>query len=200
MKNIWVHSCCGKKSGECQGCVGNMQLVKKSEYKKRKEPTKMSEVFEDKLLQSTLRKIDEGIVTRNDFNLLISETTPESIRDRIRRRTIVNPESKHVNKDGHQKLKLPEFNKRVMPKRKPVNQQNHGRSRVAHRHSSKTQAKQYSEEISFIKNNIGKPLTECDYSKCKQDDLSRVVSKMMTIPNINRDWLQELQGILENGR
>ena len=197
---MWIHSCCGKESGECQGCFGNMQLVKKSEYKKRKEPKKMSEVFEDKLLQSTLRKINEGIITRNDFNLLISETTPESIRDRVRRRTIINPESKHVNKDGHQKLKLPEFNKRVMPKRKPVNQQNHGRSKIAHKRSARTQAKQYSEEIGFIKNNIGKPLTECDYSNCKRDDLSRVVNKMMAIPNINRDWLQELQGILENGR
>jgi hypothetical protein len=198
MKDVWVHSCCGKESGDCQGCKGNMQLVKKSEYKKKE--TKMKEVFEDKLLQSTLRKIDEGIVTCSDFNKLISETTPESIRDRIRRRTIVNPEKSHRDKDGHQPLKLPEFNKRVMPKRKPVKQQNHGRSKLAHKHSAKTQAKQYSEEINFIKNHIGKPLTECDYSNCKRDDLTKVVSKMMAIPNINRDWLQELQGILENGR
>jgi hypothetical protein len=94
-------------------------------------------------LDVVLKKIEEQKVTVSDFNQLISESTPEAIRDRLRRRTLKSETESHIdNKTGHQGMSLPHFQKRVAPKRKPENQQNHGRSKVANRHSQRTQARQ----------------------------------------------------------
>ena len=104
---------------------------------------------DDAALAGILKKIDEGTVTCDDFNKLILESTPESIRDRIRRRTIKNTTDSHIDDKGHQQLSLPQFQKRVVPKRKPLHQQNHGRSKIAHAHSARTQKRsaQFDEEI-----------------------------------------------------
>ena len=139
-----------------------------------------------------LQKIQESIVTAADFNILISETTPESIRDRIRRRTTQNATKSHIdNKTGHQSLSLPSMNKRVMPKRKPINQQNHGRSRAGIRHSQKTQAR-YMNESKYISKNIGQPIDESQMVSINIPDLISLASRMLTLPNIDRDWLYKL--------
>lgn len=143
------------------------------------------------------RKIDEGTVTCDDFNRLISESTPESIRDRVRRRTIKNPTDSHQDDDGHQQLQLPQFEKRIAPKRKPLHQQNHGRSNIAHAHSARTQkrtmSRSFDEEINFVKDNIGKPINECDLSNVDKHKLLLLATRMMSMPNVNRDWLSNLR-------
>lgn len=71
---------------------------------------------------------------------------------------------------------------------------------MAHAHSTRTQRRnshQYSEEISFVQNNIGKPINECDLSHIDTRKLMLVVTKMMAIPNINRDWLSDIRSRLE---
>jgi hypothetical protein len=85
-------------------------------------------------------KIRNGTVTETDFNKLISEAMPESVRDRVRRKTNRNPTSSHISQAGHQKLKLPSFAKRVQPKRKknPKSQMN-GSGKAAHDKSTRTQ-------------------------------------------------------------
>lgn len=99
----------------------------------------------DKYLVSVENKISSGTVTCEDFNNLINktmigETTPEAVRDRLRRRSIVNSTESHIdNESGHQALDTPSLAKRVQPKRKPSNQQNHGVSKAAHRQSTRTQ-------------------------------------------------------------
>ena len=40
----------------------------------------------DIMCKEIFDKIDEGTVTADDFNKLILEATPESVRDRVRRR------------------------------------------------------------------------------------------------------------------
>lgn len=86
------------------------------------------------------KKIEERTVTVNDFDELISESTPEAIRNRLRKR--INPSDKVAknhrdNQTGH--ANLPTLAKRVQPKRKPGHQQSHGLSKIAHKHSTKTQ-------------------------------------------------------------
>lgn len=144
------------------------------------------------ILEQVLLKIQESTVTVEDFNKLINETTPESIRDRIRRRTLKSATKSHIdNKTGHQPLKLPDLNKRVMPKRKPVNQQNHGRSKMANRHSQRTQARYVNEAI-FIKDNINKPIDEELLNRQNKSDLLAIATKCLAMPDINRDWLFKL--------
>lgn len=144
-----------------------------------------------KTYKEVLAKIQESKVTIEDFNKLISETTPESIRDRIRRRTLKSPTKSHIdNKTGHQSLSLPSLNKRVMPKRKPVNQQNHGRSRMGQRHSQ--QAQRYMQEAAFIQANIGKPIDESKLISINVPDLLSLASRLLVLPNVNRDWIYNL--------
>jgi hypothetical protein len=155
----------------------------------------------DELLAETLSKIDQGNITVEDFNRLIKETTPASIIDRIRRRTLRNVSKSHIDKkSGHQPLSLPNLAKRVAPKRKPVHQQNHGRSKIAHDHSTRTQRqKSVQEAILYVKNNIGKPINECDYSSLDKSTLAKVANRMASLKNINRDWLLQLVKQIDNG-
>ena len=144
-----------------------------------------------KIYKEVLDKIKESKVTVEDFNRLISETTPESIRDRVRRRTLKSPTKSHIdNKTGHQSLSLPDLNKRVMPKRKPVNQQNHGRGKMGQRHSQRTQ--RYMREAKFIKTNIGKQIDESKLVSINIPDLINLASRLLVLPNVNRDWLYKL--------
>lgn len=146
----------------------------------------------DPVLDTILQLIEEGKATAVDFNHLIAETTPESIRDRIRRRTLKSATKDHLDDKGHQSLKLPSFNKRVMPKRKPNNQQNHGRSKVGHRHSERTQSRQYTEEVKFIASKIGKIVEEKDLQGLDKLALSKIALRMMSLENIDRDWLYNI--------
>lgn len=88
------------------------------------------------------KKIEEQTVTVEDFDNLINESTPEAIRNRLRKR--INPSDtlakRHrENSTGHTTLGGPTLAKRVQPKRKPINQQSHGLAKQAHKHSTKTQ-------------------------------------------------------------
>jgi len=156
----------------------------------------------DKLLEEVLQKIDAKTITCEDFNRLIAETTPESIRDRIRRRTIKNETDSHQDEDGHQQLQLPSFNRRVMPKRKPEHQQSHGRAKLAHRHSAKTQEKtmsaSLSEALEFVIANVNKPISESLIKPYNQTDLRKVITTMMLKSSVNRDWLYELLKCVDN--
>jgi len=146
-------------------------------------------------------KITEGKATADDFNQLIQEATPESVRDRVRRRTTVNDTDSHQDIEGHQQLNLPSFGDRVQPKRKPAgHSQMNGRGRIAHRHSARTQSKtvpeRFVEAVEFIKQNIGKPEYNIQLVEDKHA-LNLLATKMMAIPNINRDWLSDLITILK---
>lgn len=119
-----VTSCCKRPPEECPGCPGGMELVPEESHK-------------------IYKKIQEGIVTAEDFNQLISEAMPECTRDRVRRRTTKNVTDSHQDSEGHQKLKSPTFADRVQPKReKSSNSQMKGRGKSGHRRSTRTQNRQ----------------------------------------------------------
>lgn len=152
------------------------------------------------------QKISEGTVTAEDFNKLLSEATPESLRDRVRRRIMPQRDNlkSHQDKEGHSDLKLPKFADRVQPKRKPSgNTQMHGRGKVGHRHSTKTQRKKFDESvfperfqraIRFISDNIGKEEYSKELSLLEDKSaLKHVINNLMTLPNINREWLHDLR-------
>ncbi len=158
----------------------------------------------DQALQEVLVKIDTNTVTCEDFNKLIGrtmigETTPESVRDRLRRRTIKNSTDSHIEPEtGHQHLTLPKMADRVQPRIKPEHQQNHGRARIAHRHSTKTQALRPAFE--FIIKNHGSTITEEVLSGVgDREILKRVACKLLTDPELDRDWLYKLVRKLDNG-
>jgi hypothetical protein len=99
------------------------------------------------ILETILTKIENKTVTIEDFNSLIVESMPESIRKRIQRR--IRPSStRHVdNKTGHNRLDpLGKIADKVQPKRKPSHQMSHGQSRAAHRRSAETQRQNHASE------------------------------------------------------
>ncbi len=166
----------------------------------------------DDALAEVVRRIESGAVTCEDFNglirkTMIGESTPEAIRDRVRRRTIANPTASHIdNETGHQPLQLPTMAARVQPKRKPPNQQGHGRAGVAHAHSARTQERTMSASLreavvpekfrpalDFIADHIGTPLSE----EALLDIPDRLfvkslAGKLMSRPGVDRDWLYAL--------
>lgn len=155
------------------------------------------------LLQEVLAKIEDGTVQKEDFNRLILarrpvlESTPEAIRDRVRRRTSENPTDSHLSHDGHQPLSGPQFVDRVAPKRKPVGQQGHGISKLAHRQSTRTQRRRAMEAVEFIVKSHNKPISESELSQYDTHILSAVISKLMADPRLNRDWLYSLSKLIE---
>ncbi len=158
----------------------------------------------DKLLDEVISKINAKTVLCDDFNKLIkirmilAETTPEAVRDRLRRRTIKNPTHSHIDTPtGHQQLKLPKIADRVQPKRMPQNQQNHGRSELAHKKSTRTQRRKsprlFDHVLKFIENNYKKPVTEDVLNSVEdKDNLRLLISKLLTNPQFDRDWLYNL--------
>jgi hypothetical protein len=96
------------------------------------------------------KKIDEGTVTLDDFNKLISEATPESARDRLRRRPMAQRRTvkSHHDEEGHDDLGLPKIADRVQPKReREDNTQMTGRGELGHRHSARTQRRTMSKSL-----------------------------------------------------
>ncbi len=166
----------------------------------------------DAVLNTVIERIDSGVVTCEDFNKLIAKTmigesTPEAIRDRVRRRTIQNPTDSHIeNETGHQSLQLPTMAARVQPKRKPVNQQSHGRAKLAHAHSARTQERtmaaslreaivpdKFKSSLTFLAENIGKPLTDEVMAEIpSKTHLKMLAGKLMSRPGVDRDWLYTL--------
>lgn len=129
----FVTSCCGKDIEDCPGCKENTVLIP-----------------QDGDSMDILKKIDEGTVTIDDFNKLIQEAMPESVRDRVRRRTVVNATGSHIdNATGHQKISLPNFTKRTAPKRERSNNtQMTGAGKAGHRRSTRTQRRKAKKSLS----------------------------------------------------
>jgi hypothetical protein len=159
----------------------------------------------DDVLTTVLGKIDAGTVTCEDFNgligkTIIGETTPESVRDRLRRRTIRNNTASHLEPEtGHQPLTLPVVRDRLQPKRKPEHQQNHGRAAIAHQHSARQQAQdqalvhRFQPALEFIRKYKGQPLTEELLALISdRDRLRSLATKLITRPGVDRDWLYDL--------
>ncbi len=150
----------------------------------------------DAALQTLLHKIDSGHVTCEDFNTLIgktiSESTPEAVRDRTRRRTVRNASASHIEPEtGHQRLKTPSLAKRVQPKRKPPHQQEHGRGKSGHAHSARTQ--RLHAAVEFINKHRGQALSEAILATIPDKPyLKLVATKLLNKPGINRDWLYTL--------
>jgi hypothetical protein len=90
-------------------------------------------------LDEVLTKIKLETVTVQDFNDLIIESMPESIRKRVQRR--LRPDNHRAdNATGNNRTKpMANLADRVQPKRKPRHQQSHGQSKAAHRRSERTQ-------------------------------------------------------------
>lgn len=166
----------------------------------------------DSALDAVMVKIDSGVVTCEDFNDLIKktmivETTPEAVRDRLRRRTIKNVTDSHVdNETGHQQLNTPTFAARIQPKRKPANQQSHGRSGIAHAHSAKTQRKtmsdslreavvpeKFKESLEFLIEHAELPIDDDIIASVpNRFYVKALATKLMSRPGFNRDWLHTL--------
>lgn len=146
------------------------------------------------------QKITEGTVTIDDFNELIQEAAPESVRDRVRRRTSRNETDSHQdNETGHQSLTLPSFGDRIQPKRKPEGKtQMNGRGKTGHRHSARTQKEsdKFTEAVGFIEKYIGESSEVYDADLQLINDkyaLATLATKMMSMRNVDRDWLYELR-------
>jgi hypothetical protein len=147
-------------------------------------------------------KIDEGIVTTEDFNQLIAEATPEGARDRNRRRMKPLNTRQHLDDEGHQKTELPTFADRVQPKRERSGRtQKHGRGKVGHRASTRTQRRKaameapekYKEGLDFIQEHMSKPITDEMLENVQDKEaLYKLAARIMTRPDANRDWLNEL--------
>lgn len=143
-------------------------------------------------------KITNGTASEADFNKLIQESTPESVRDRVRRRTKRNSTDSHQDEEGHQDLELPTYADRVQPKRKPSGRsQMNGRGRVAHKHSAKTQKrtmpKKFEEAVHFIDKHIGSDNYDAELQLVEDKRaLSLVATRMMSMPKVDRDWLMEV--------
>lgn len=144
-------------------------------------------------LESILLKIENKTVTIDDFNQLISEATPESVRDRIRRRQNPNQSRvrRHQDENGHTTLHLPTMADRVQPKRERSGRtQMQHRGKLGHRHSARTQRQNnLKEAIEFFRDNIGKSINEELITNKDHDILRTVATKLLSKPNINREWL-----------
>lgn len=171
---------------------------------------KMNNKIEESF-QTILIKIDNGTVTADDFNNLIKEATPESTRDRLRRRQNHNQNTvrSHQDEDGHAKLELPTMADRVQPKRERADRtQMQHRGKLGHRHSARTQRRTMSKSfkessmqksIRFFKENIGKTI---DSDLLENIDNKQMIYnmavKLMSKPGINRDWLSHLLSEIKN--
>jgi hypothetical protein len=157
---------------------------------------KLEKMEESTTLSSILLKIENKTVGIDDFNALISEATPASAIDRVRRK--INPlnrsnRRKH-DSSGHAKG-LPKLAARINPSRKRSNrtQMQHG-GRQGHRKSVRTQKRnaKLNEAITFFQTNIGKVIND-DMTSCVDDIkfLKEIAIKLMSKPGINRDWLSD---------
>ena len=153
----------------------------------------------DKIYNLICAKIDDKSIVCEDLDNLIRESLAKGIQDRVQRRTRKPPTAPHQDSEtGHQKLSSPNMKGRVVPKRKPPHPMSHGRSKAANRRSQRTQAASraakgpFAESIEFIKRHIGKSLNESDLTNINKSDLHKVATKMMALPNVNRDWLFDL--------
>jgi len=154
----------------------------------------------DRMAEDVIKKIDEGTATIGDFQALIE--SPEAIRNRVRRHMRPKKGGIRQDDDGHTETGLPSFGDRIKPKRKPGHQQDKGGARRAHRDSSRTQERtmskslknsRFSEAAEFIANNIGKEVAAHILEQVNDKPMLLVAAKrLMSVPNIDRDWLNSL--------
>jgi hypothetical protein len=86
-------------------------------------------------------KIAEGDTTLEELNAILEDVV-DSVEERIKRKTRVNPTSKHITHGGKQRLGGARMAGRVNPKKsRSSNTQKHGSSSHAHDRSTKTQRK-----------------------------------------------------------
>ena len=162
---------------------------------------------EDPKYYDKLEEIEESIQIESleDLQRLLDEATPESARDRLRRRPMAQRntvKSHQDNETGHSKLSPPELRDRVQPKRERADRtQMQHRGKMGHRHSARTQKgkpqvrESVAIAIDFITENYGKPFSQWDKLLADIEDraaVAIVAKRMMSKPGINRDWLQEV--------
>jgi hypothetical protein len=145
-----------------------------------------------------LTKLESKTATADDFNRLIQEATPESARDRVRRRVNHAQDTvrSHQDDDGHCALDTTMAD-RVQPKRERADrtQMQHG-GKAGHRRSARTQkrtmSKSLREAVEFFQENIGKPIDEKLLADVEDYHVTRAMAvKLMSKPGINRDWLSK---------
>ena len=182
--------------------IDNAKEAGKVAWAHLKEDEKYYDKLEDiedieESLQSIFVKIESKTATVDDFKQLIQEATPESVRDRLRRRQSHTQDTvrSHQDENGHADLTLPVMADRVQPKRERADrtQMQHG-GKMGHRHSARTQkrtmSKSLREAIEFIQENIGQPIDQKLLADVEdRTTLHAVAIKLMGKPGINRDWL-----------
>jgi len=90
-------------------------------------------------IHQTFIKINEGVATLEDINLILCDVG-SSVQERILRRVRKNPTEKHLTHGGHQRLSGPNLSGRITPKRsRSGHTQSHGRGKHAHDRSTKKQ-------------------------------------------------------------
>jgi len=205
-KPQFVTSCCGRPIEDCPGCPEGMMLIPKDTDGDEDMDKEI-----DESLQPIFKKIESGTVTTDDFNALM-EATPESARDRLRRRSMAQRDtvkSHQDNETGHADLELPTFNDRIQPKRERADRtQMQHRGRLGHRHSARTQRRTQQENrfevaLGFLVENFGKPFDEYQELLADIEDkaaVAIVARRLMTKPGINRDWLYDVCRNLEHDR
>lgn len=211
----WLDSCiaqmppafeCVRRTLDERGIEITIEDYQKACQKMSKTPI----VEDDPIFQ----KIRTKTVTAEDFNRLLSESMPESIRDRVRRRTSRNVSKSHLDVKGHQPMNLPTLADRVQPKRKPRRQQTHGRGALGHTHSTRTQQRKsrlarlhesiperFKLALQFIVDNLDVPISECKIDTVQDKvALHAVATKLLAVPDMDRDWLQQLCKATTDGR
>jgi hypothetical protein len=200
----FITSCCGKAPEDCPGCPGGMELIPKNKDEEK-------EVKENK--HPIFVKIEEGTVTTDDFNQLIAEAAPESLRDRMRRRPMAQRRSVRSHQDnetGHARTEGPTFRDRIQPKRERADRtQMQGRGKSGHRHSARSQRGKpqdhgrFTEAVEFVTEWYGKSLGEYQELLAEIEDkaaVAIVARRLMSRPGMNRDWLQDIVRCVEHGR
>lgn len=166
---------------------------------------KLEQIEESSQLSLVLSKIDNNSIAIDDFNKLIQEATPASVIDRVRRKMNPNNAKNRRSHDnnGHSKG-LPKLAARINPSRKRSNntQMQHG-GRQGHRRSVRTQRRnrnKLSEAIQFFEKNIGTDIKLESIGNIDRELYRKIAVKLMTMPNINRDWLSNFVNRITNVR
>lgn len=204
-KHEFITSCCDRPIGDCPGCPQPMMLISKSEYEDEQMSDESKNSAGKLIIFQDLDKYRTKLETLEDLQQLIDEAAPESMRDRLRRRSAHQQDTvrSHQDEKGHSDLKPPVMADRIQPKREKADrtQMQHA-GKLGHRHSARNQRgrpKRFTEAIDFLRENIGKPFDKELLAEIEdRQALHTVAIKLMGHAGINRDWLSDLCDILGN--
>lgn len=185
-KHELITNCCNRPIEDCPGCSQWTMLISKDEQ--------MADESKDNVKLETLEDLQQLI-----------EAAPESMRDRLRRRSAHQQDTvrSHQDEKGHSNLKPPVMADRIQPKRERADrtQMQHA-GKLGHRHSARTQhgkPKRFTEAIDFLRENIGKSFDKELLAEIEdRQALYTVAIKLMSRTGINRDWLSDLCDMLGN--